>query len=170
MIIKGPYNGTWNGLNIGNTLVGFNHKYSYRGRRIQFDSIGETDVDIILSGLSMSVDFVGQEFDAAAIDTMRWPWHATIGQMPVSGVSMWELAKPLILTSCKTGVNPMTITFYKTILAPDFEIDTKYSHEERPLGMRMMVFPVKYDSEGYATPELPTGCEDNVYFEQTLWP
>jgi hypothetical protein len=169
-VIRGSYSGTYNSLAIGNTEIGFRVSYSYKGRNINFDSVGDTPVDIIFAGLNMNVDFVAQEYDAAAIDTLRWPFDAIQGNLSPAGLSMWLLAKPLVLTGCTTGVDPQTITFYKTILSPDFNLDIDYSHRERPLPMRLIVFPVKYNSEGYATPELPSGCTDLVYYDEANWP
>lgn len=170
-VIAGSYSGTWNALAIGNTAAGFRKNYAYKGRQIQFDAVGEANVDQIFTGLNMTVDFVAQEYDAAAIDTLRWPFASTIGRVNPAGLSMWQAAKPLILTSCLTGVDPQTITFYKTILAPEYEISTEYSHRERPLPMRVIVFPVKYEAGGdYSTPSHPTGCEEIVYFSETNWP
>jgi len=169
-VIRGSYSATWNALAIGNTEVGFRKSYSYRGRNINFDAVGETPVDTIFAGITMTIDFVAQEYDAAAIDSLRWPFHATLGTVAPAGLSLWTAAKPLILTSCVTGVDPATITFYKTILAPDFQLDIDYSHKERPVPLRLMVFPVAYSQGGYATPSMPTGCLDVVYFEETYWP
>lgn len=171
-VIRGSYSGTYDGLDIGNTEIGFRLSYSYNGRNINFDAVGETPVDVIFAGLSMSVDFVAQEFDYEAIDDLRWPFYFDIGSMRPSGLSMWEEAKPLLLTSCRTNVNPQTILFPKTILAPGFNLDIDYSHKERPLPMRLVVFPIKYNSEGYETSgnvERPEGCEDIVYFIETDW-
>lgn len=169
-VIRGTYNAVYNSLSIGNTQVGFRKNYSYRGRPINFDAVGETPVDTLFAGLELSVDFVAQEFDASAIDILRWPFHATIGQLDPAGQSLWELAKPLLLISCHTDIDPQTILFPKAILAPEYQVSIEYSHRERPLPMRLQVFPVMYDSEGYATPSMPSGCEDIVYFVETNWP
>lgn len=158
-IVRGSYNATWNSLSVGNTEIGFRHSYNYRGRTINFDAIGETPVDTIFAGMTMTVDFVAQEYDAAAVDSLRWPFNATIGQLAPAGQSLWELARPLVLTACGSTA-PSTITFYKTILAPDFDLDIDYSHRERPLPMRLIVFPVRAG----ATSQMPSGCNDIIFF------
>lgn len=171
-VIRGSYSATYDGFNVGNTEIGFRHSYSYRGRNINFDAVGETPVDIIFSGMNMSVSFVAQEYDAAAIDYLRWPFNATIGITSPAGLSLWQAAKPLLLTGCNTLTDPQTILFPKTILAPDFDLDIDYSHKERPLPMRLMVFPVSFESDGsvyYTDPAYPHGCEDVVYFIETYW-
>ena len=168
-VIRGAYNATYNALAVGNTEIGFRLSYSYRGRNINFDAVGETPVDVIFSGISITIDFVAQEYDAAAINALRWPFDFNIGSISPAGLSMWEEARPFVLTGCTSGVNPQTITFYKTILAPDFDLDIDYSHRERPLPMRLIVFPVRYSETGYATPVMPSGCTDIVFFEETNW-
>ena len=174
-VVRGSYYGTYDGVAIGETEVGFRHSYSYNGRNITFDSVGETPVDIIYAGLNMNVDFVAQQYVAAAIDDLRWPFNFIIGTVAPAGLSIWAIAKPLLLTSCVTGVDPQTIFFPKAILAPGFSLDIDYSHKERPLPMRLMILPVRYNAEGYeGTGEddilMPSGCTDIIYFEETLWP
>lgn len=168
-VIRGAYSATYNALAVGNTEVGFRMSYSYKGRNINFDAVGEVPVDVIFAGISLTVDFVAQEYDAAAIDILRWPFNGIVGTIDPAGLSMWQQAKPLILTGCTNGVDPQTITFYKAILAPDYDLDIEFSHKERPLPIRLMVLPVKYNSEGYTTPEYPSGCSDVVYFEEANW-
>jgi hypothetical protein len=171
-VIRGSYSGVYDGLDIGETEVGFRHSYSYNGRNINFDSVGETPVDIIYAGLNMNVDFVAQQYDADAIDDLRWPVNSIVGTVAPAGLSLWTLAKPLLLTSCINGVNPRTLFFPKAILAPGFNLDIDYSHKERPLPMRLIIFPVKYNADGYegsAGVERPEGCGEIVYFEETQW-
>lgn len=171
-VIRGSYSATYNGFNIGNTEIGFRHSYSYRGRNINFDAVGETPVDVIFSGMQMSVSFVAQEYDAAAIDRLRWPFNSLIGVTSPAGLSLWQAAKPLLLTGCATNVDPETILFPKTILAPDFDLDIDYSHKERPLPMRLVVFPVSFEediSSYISSPSYPAGCANVVYFIETNW-
>lgn len=171
-IVRGAYRATYNGLSIGNTEIGFRHSYSYRGRNINFDAVGEIPVDVIFSGMNMSVSFVAQEYDAAAIDILRWPFNNDIGTTSPAGLSLWEAAKPLLLTGCNVNTDPQTILFPKAILAPDFELEIDYSHKERPLPIRLVIFPVTYEADGsdYITePAYPNGCEDVIYFVETYW-
>lgn len=169
-IIRGTYNGTYNGFDIGNTQVGFRKSYSYNGRAINFDSVGQTPVDIIFAGLQMKVGFVAQEYDAEAIDILRWPFGTIPGRASPQGLSMWEQAKPLLLTACKNTNIPQSILFPKAILAPDYTIDLDYSHTERPLPMSLVIFPVKYEAGDpeYDTPLMPSGCSEIVWFVETL--
>lgn len=170
-VISGAYAATWDGDAIGNVeLGGIRERYSYTGKEIKFDAVGQAPVDILFGAPTLMLDFVCMEYDAAAIDAMRWPWHAISGQAPASGASMWQLAKEFILTSCRSDINPQTKTFYKTILAPGFEVQLDYSGvKERSVPIRLMCFPVKYSMENDYTPALyPAGCLDMVYYTETF--
>ena len=167
-VIAGAYNATWNGLSLGNTEGGFRKSYNYDGLQIRFDSVGSGVIDIIRTGLAMFVDFVLMEYDAAAVDALRWPFDGTIGSYSNSGASMWQAAKPLVLTSCRQ-IDPATITFYKTIMAPGYSMELDYAgSKERIVPLRLIVFPIKYAAEISSNPEMPNGCEDAIYFEETL--
>lgn len=166
-VVAGPYSATWNALSLGNTIQGFEKSYSMGARPIQFDAVGETPVDMLVNRMIMTVDFILAEADVAAISTITWPWHATRGRFPRSGTSLFTYAKPLVLTACDT-INPLTITFFKTILAPDFQERIRYSHMERYIPIQLYVFPIKQGSE--ALPLQPTGCNDISFFAETLQP
>lgn len=168
-VIAGAYYATWNALSIGNTEGGIRTSYNYEGRQIRFDSVGSSLVDVLRTGLAMFLDFVLMEYDAAAVDDLRWPFHSFVGTYADSGASMWAAAKPLILTSCRNDIDPATITFPKTILAPGYNVELDYSgSKERVVPLRLIVFPVKYQAEPSSNYEQPNGCEDAIFFEETL--
>lgn len=169
-VIKGSYSGTYNGLAIGNTELGFKLSYSYRGRAIVFDSVGGSPVDMLLDGINMKVNFVGQEWDSAAVDDLRWPFGTIPGRLSPSGQSLWALAQPLLLTACSATTLIESILFPKAILAPDFNLDTDFNHLERPLPIQLMIFPVQYEAGDptYTTPLMPDSCGEVVYFVETL--
>lgn len=170
-VISGAYSATWDGDAIGQfELGGIRERYNWQGKEIRFDSVGMSPVTMLFGGIVMAVDFVAMEYDAAAIEAMRWPWHAISGQAPPAGTDMWAAARPLVLTSCRDDINPQTKTFIKTILAPGYDVELDYSaNKERSVPLRLIVFPVKYSAEGYATPLMPNGCSDNVYYTETFF-
>ena len=167
-VIQGAYSATWNALDLGNTVSGFELSYMSQARPVTFDAVGETPIDMLLSGMAMVVDMVLAEYDAAAIATMSWPWNADRGVMPIAGTSLFTLAKPLVLTSCLT-IDPATITFHKTILSPSFNTRVLFSGTQpRYLPFQLYVFPIKEDSE--STPLIPAGCNETQFFVETLQP
>lgn len=170
---SGAYSSTWNALNVGNVaLGGYKMRYSYLQKEINFDAVGLVPVDTLFTGLVMMLDFVCMQFSAEAIMSMSWPWgDITSGRGRVSpaGFSMWDTAKPFIMTSCSAKTNPTSITFHKTILAPGFEVIQDHSGvQEKVVPIRLVVFPVAYDGAGYATPIRPVACTDTVYFTEVL--
>lgn len=172
-VTSGAYRATWNALALGELqLGGFRHRYSKNGREIKFDSVGDTPVDIIQLGIRMYVDAVLMEYDKVLLSKINWPWHAIHGTDYTAGQSLWEAAKPLILTSCTSGITPLTRTYWKAILATGFEVENSFSGvEERVTPVRLMIFPVKYESDAsYSTPLMPSGCGELVYFDETFPP
>jgi hypothetical protein len=169
-IVAGAYYGTWNGLAVGNVgQGGYKMRYNYSRKDIYFDAVGNIPVDALFTGVNMFVDFVLMQYNKQAIASMTWPWKATRGIAPAAGTPIWDLAKPLILTACDSTVNPTSITFLKTVIAPDYDTIHNYSGtEERMIPMRLIVLPVKYASEGYATPARPDGCADVTYFTEVI--
>lgn len=168
-ITSGAYTATWNALAVGQVRPGgYKKRYGYESKPIFFDSVGMNAVDMLFGGIHMFVDFVCMDYNAAAINKLRWPFHNLVGTSPVSGYSIWEAAKPFVMTSCRADINPQTITFYKTYLAPNFDIELDYSGTtERILPMRLIVLPRQYVSGAGAT-VLPSGCSDIEYFIETL--
>ena len=171
-VVSGAYSSTWNALNVGNVAIGgYKMRYSYLQKEINFDAVGLTPVDALFTGVVLMLDFVCMQFSSEAMYTMSWPWGDTTsgrGRVNPAGFSLWDAAKPFIMTSCTAQANPTAITFYKTILAPGFEVIQDHSGvQEKVVPIRLIVFPVAYSGSGYATPLRPVACTDTVYFTET---
>lgn len=171
-IVSGAYSGVWKTLAIGNIgLGGYKLRYAYSRKDVNFDAVGNVPVDILFTGLNMFVDFVLMQYNKPAVSAMTWPWSIIKGTVPAAGKALWDTAGPLVLSACSSEINPRTITFHKTIVAPDYEQIHNYeSTVERMIPMRLIVLPVKYNSAGYSTPERPAGCEEVTYYTETLVP
>lgn len=199
-IISGSYSAAWghtnpindNYLPLGNTATGFRETTSMSARTINFDALGEAPADMIFTGVTMFIDFVLQEFDARVIDVFRWrcftggtdavdpiavpaspDYVPGIGQTKTAGGSLWDRARPLVLTSCIAGVNPYQKIYYKTILAPNYDFDVNYSHTERVLPYRLIVLPVLGGTDILEEPDdpaRPVGCTDLAYCHEIPWP
>ena len=172
-VVSGAYSSTWNALNVGNVaLGGYKMRYSYLNREINFDAVGLAPVDALFTGLVLMLDFVCMQYSSAAIMSMSWPWGDITsgrGRVNPAGFSLWDAAKPFVMTSCNAATNPTAMTFYKTILAPGFEVIQDHSGvQEKVVPIRLIVFPVAYSGGGYATPTRPVACTDTVYFSETL--
>ena len=168
-VLVGAYNGFWGGLAIGQVgLGGYKMRQTYNRRDINFDSVGMTPVDTLFMGVNMFVDFVVMQYNQAAIKSMTWPWSTTRGQAPAGGAAMFDYAKPLVLVACNADLNPRCITFYRTVIAPDFEQVTNFSGvEERMIPMRHIVFPIAARESLSQPITRPTGCNGTVYYTET---
>jgi hypothetical protein len=164
------------------------------------DQTGDTLIDGIFSGVAMNLEFTLNEWNASAVKWLTWffsqkdPLNATDaahatnletsqwGRVDPAGSSLFQRAKPLILTSCFDGINPKIITFPRTVLAPDFQVDTLFSYQQRLLTLRMLVFPCAdgglYTESGIDTAaevissaldEFPVGCASLRYFYFSNW-
>jgi hypothetical protein len=181
-VLVGAYNGFWGGLAIGQIGIGgYKIRQTYNRRDVNFDSVGMTPVDTLFMGVNMFVDFVVMQYNEAAIKLMTWPWTTrnlsngaqtlVRGQTPAGGASMFDYAKPLVLVACNQDLNPRCITFFRTIIAPDFEQVTNLSGvEERMIPMRMMVFPIAARESPNQPITRPTGCNGIVHFTETYPP
>jgi hypothetical protein len=173
-VVSGAFSSTWNALNVGNVaLGGYKFRYSYLQKEINFDAVGLTPVDALFTGLIMLIDFVCMQYSSEAIASMAWfmgDSTAGRGRVNAAGFSLWDAAKPFIMTSCNSYNNPTSMTFFKTILAPNFEVVQDHSGvTEKVVPMRLIVFPVSYDSGGtYATPLRPIACTETAYFKETV--
>ena len=176
-VVSGAYSATWNALAVGNVaLGGFKLRYSYLQKEINFDAVGLTPVDMLYTGMIMMIDFVCMQFNSAAIRTMAWPVDDGTGgrgRVLPAGFSIWEAAKPFIMTACNESLtpsnNPRTMTFMKTFLAPNFEVIQDHSGvQERVVPMRLVVLPCAYSGSGYATPLRPVACTDTAYFTEIV--
>jgi len=171
-VIQGAYSATWNGLSLGQTVSGYEMGYSNQARPVNFDSVGETPVDMLFSGAIVTVDMLLAEFDAAAVATLSWPWDPVRGVIPIAGTSLWQLAKPLVLTGCIENVNPATVTYPKAILAPAYNTRVLFSGTQpRYLPIQMYIFPISETnfSDGSPTITLPSGCSKSLFFVETTW-
>jgi len=207
--ISGAYSAYWNGLSVGQVAVGgYRLRYSYDQKPITYDSVGSSPVDSLFMGLSMFLDFVCMEFkaDAHTIRRMSWPFDITSppaqgapyrGATSAAGFSIWKAARPFTMVACNPDqVDPRSITFPKTFLAPGFEVAQDHSGTtERTIPMRLIVFPVSNNTtygNGTAYTQIiaegqalgnenfsnllalnagmlpPQGCSSNFYFAEVV--
>lgn len=155
-VIAGTYLATWNGLDMGLVAVG---GYTLRHRNssipITADIAGETKIDGIYAGTRCSISMVLNNWNAAAIEAMTW-WIGTQangfsgyawGQTDGVGMKEFDAAKPLVLTACHQSmgvatpanptIDPISITFFKTLLSPDTDVDHIFSFQPRLLSLTM---------------------------------
>ena len=100
---------------------------------------------------------------------IAWWANRVPGVANTAGGSLWRKAGPLLLTPCVPLANPnITVTvdglgadkdpppyrtlptrvFLKALLSPDFDVRILFSHRERYIPMRMVIFPVRMQQQG----------------------
>ena len=171
-VIAGSYRSFWDELDMGITLDGFSLSQANSGIDITADITGDTVIDTIYAGTTLSITVTLEHWNAQAIEPMIWwmgnsvpasyDWGLTDGV----GQLQWDAARPLILYSCHavgvsvdggtfnnaTGVNaanpyidPLDIVFPKTILRKDTNLDMVFSFQPRYLTLTLDVYPISAD-------------------------
>lgn len=171
-VVAGAYRSTWNGFDLGLVSVdGHQLRYQNSAIPITADITGETVVDMIHTGTVPTITMTLQNWNAAAVEMLTWwmgtgvgldnyKWGVTDGV----GLNMFNYAKPLVLTAChfdaalndgdggaavaNPTIDPLTITFYKTILAPNQDLEILLSHRPRFITVTLQILPVTVTLEG----------------------
>lgn len=162
-VISGAYRSTWGGWDLGLISTdGQQLRVRNTSIPITADITGDTVVDMIHTGTLPTITMTLQNWNAQAVEPLTWwmgfgdgiaayEWGVTDGV----GQKMFDYAKPLVLTAChyQTGevsgplasnstIDPLSVTFYKTILAPDNDIETLFSHRPRFVTVTLQILPV----------------------------
>jgi len=175
-VVAGSYRATWGGLDLGTVSnQGINLRYRNSSIPITADVSGELEVDRINSGTSATVTLVLQDWNAQGLEAMIW-WMATLngfasyswGNVQSVGAKEWAAAKPLMLTACHANgsnasavnptIDPLSITFFKTLIAPDTDIDVLFSFRPRFVTVTLTIFPVQQVSSPNDPILKVTGC------------
>ena len=175
-VVAGSYRATWAGLDLGTVSnQGINLRYRNSSIPVTADIAGELEVDRINSGTTATITMVLQDWNAQGLEAMIW-WMGTLkgfagynwGDVQSVGAKEWAVAKPLVLTACHVvggapaasnpTIDPLSITFFKTIIAPDSDIDVLFSFRPRFVTVTLTIFPVQLGSGG--TINKVTGCGD----------
>lgn len=185
-VVSGSYRVTWAGLDLGTVgNQGINLRYRNTSIPITADITGETVIERINSGTNASITMVLQDWNAQGLEAMIW-WMGTLkglasysfGDVQSVGVKQWAVAQPLVLAACNLNVtnqpgsgaspvnptiDPLSITFFKTLLADDQDIDILFSFRPRFVTVTLDIYPVQRASGN--TIIQPKGCDDMVLWE-----
>ena len=168
-VVAGAYRSLWDSQDMGITLDGFTLSQSNSGIDITADITGDTVIDTIYAGTTLSITVTLENWNAQAIEPMIW-WHGNgtpaLYEWGVSdgvGLSQWQAAKPLILYACQSDgttisegtisnastataanpyIDPLDIIFPKTRLRKDSNIDMVFSFRPRFLTLTLDVYPI----------------------------
>lgn len=144
--IAGGYTATWDGLAIGQTADGYRLTHQIFKRLITGDSYAEAPQDAVYRGGEASLAMRLIEYDAAAVQTMKWPYSATKWTMGVVGrIDVGSsLVKSLVLTAVAgttAATVPATLTASKSILHENFPVEVLFAPDLREVPMRLRLYP-----------------------------
>lgn len=145
--IAGRFSGTWNALAIGQVADGgFKLSHSFFHRLITGDSFGDTPQDAVFRGGEMFADYTLIEANAAAAQTLAWPYSATNFDMGVIGrlVVGAAIAKSLVLTALagtSAATVPATQTHLLTVLREGFPVDILMASNLREIPISQRIYP-----------------------------
>ena len=144
--IAGRYTATWNNLALGQTAEGFRLSHQFFKRLITGDAFAEAPQDAVYRGSELTIAYRLIQYDAAAAQTLMWPYSATLFDMGVIGRTDVgsAIAKSLILTAVAgtpAAATPATLTFPTSILQEGFPVELLFAPDLREIPMRQRIYP-----------------------------
>lgn len=144
--IAGQFTATWNALAIGQTADGFKLNWKFFKRLITGDNMAQTPQDAVYQGAEMFIGYTCISYDAAAVQTVMWPYSATRWDMGVIGRTDVgsAIAKSLVLTAVAgtpAATLPATQTFLTAVLAEGFPVEILFAPDLREVPIRQRIYP-----------------------------
>jgi len=144
--IAGQYTCTWNALACGQTADGIRLIHQFFKRLVSGDAYADSPQDAILRGAEVTLAMRLIEYDAAAIQTIKWPYSATKWQMGTVGRTDvgQSIAKQLVLTAVAgtpAAATPASITLPLAILHENFPVEVLFAPDLREIPLRMRIYP-----------------------------
>lgn len=144
--IAGRYTATWNSLALGQTAEGFRLSHQFFKRLITGDAFAQAPQDAVYQGAEVTSQCRLIEYDAAAVQTLSWPYNATkwvngtVGRTDVGS----SLVKSLVLTAVSgtpAAATPATWTSLLSILQEGFPVELLFAPDLREVPIRMRHYP-----------------------------
>lgn len=144
--ISGGYTATWNSLAIGQTADGYRLTHQVFKRLITGDTYAETPQDAVYRGAEASIAMRLIEYNAAAVETLKWPYSATKWTLGIIGGLdiVTSFVKSLVLTavaSTPAAAAPASLTASKAILHENFPVEILFAPDLREVPMRLRLYP-----------------------------
>lgn len=147
----GAYTSKWNGNELGLIEGVIRQQLTAHAQDVRASRHGDTVLDGVYRGGNMFVTIQIKEWNDAT-KAIMWPFSDNLGLSGVEGRSMWDLAKPLVLTvvpltqAAKKG--PKTRTYDKAIFSPEHNKEVIFGNEERNVPILLRIYPVLVSSTG----------------------
>lgn len=145
--ISGPYTWYYNTLPLGLVEDAPTMRFESSMEPITGDNLADTIQGIINRGGNMFLDFVFQEWNAAAAKEAFWPFSADQGQLDVTGVRAigCQLSGKLLVGQAvdTTGscTSPLRVYALNAVLAPNFNVAYLMGSRLRNVPVSMLLMP-----------------------------
>lgn len=152
-LIAGPYTVTYNSQVLGIIEDAWSLEITPSVDSIQGDNLGDSVQDGVYRGGNCFLDFVLQEFDAAAARLAFWPYNSIFGDVGQVGTLQSSFAKTLVLTAVAGTTafteGPKTITSTDNcVLAANFPIRMLFGSRLRSVPIRFQLLPYDHTHSG----------------------
>ncbi len=159
--IAGAYTALYKTLALGNVEQGFEIEWQATIEDIISDVFRGIN-DGVFQGVGVLIRTVLIEPNAAGVQSLLWPYNATLGVTGVTGRLMSSMAGPLVLTKCAGSVaQPTSLTFPKAIIWRD-KVSSRYANQQRKIPVVIAALP--YDASSASS---VLGCNGATLFTVT---
>lgn len=153
--IAGPYSATFGGKALGKVQDGFRLTFTNDIAPIVGDNVAGSIQDGIYRGGNCFISAILSEWNAAAVRSVVWPYHATFGSMGLLGRRLRMFGDVLVLTKMgeqsgqgATNAVPRTLTANVAVLAPGFPLEVLLSSRPRFIPIRLQLLPYSLGGTG----------------------
>ncbi len=150
--VAGCYTATFKTLRIGHTAEGIRLGQQLFKRLITSDRLGQSPINAINQGMEMLSNFRCLEFDAAAMQSLIWPFGSAfncglVGAVDWTPGGSTNAAGSLVLTRLNSSLGgPATITLPQSVLQENFPVELLYGPDLREVPIRLRHYPLYDDS------------------------
>ena len=142
----GAYGAAYGGKEVGLLEGIVKFQQTAHAQDVRCSRYADSVIDGVYRGANAFITLQIKEWNA---DTKRimWPFNTEdLGTSGIIGRSMFDMAKPLVLTAVQGTPaylkGPRTRTFPRVIFAPEHNIEVIFGAEERNVPILLRVFPV----------------------------
>jgi hypothetical protein len=144
--VAGANTVTWNALALGQTADGIRTIHQFFKRLITGDLMAESPQDAVYRGAEVALQFRLIQYDAAGIQTIKWPYSAT--KWDIGAVGRTDagsaIAKSLVMTAVAgtpAATLPATFTALLSVLHENFPVEVLTAPDLKEVPIRLRVYP-----------------------------
>lgn len=155
-IIAGPYAGTYNAVDIGATINGWEYGNDYSAEMVnQTDLFGDMLIDMVYRGGNAKMRYEALSYKSGSVSPF-WPWGALYTMFtaaaPIARTAR-SVAQAFVLTSVAntpSAATPTTLTAGKSILSPNTSGKLLFDSKKRTVAVELTLLPYESAVTGTA--------------------